>query len=69
MVLRDDFDSEMSLEYRDVGMLLDGANQAGLYLGACIILVMKDAELRVPAFPVEVEFTVFFFVKLYAPSD
>ena len=43
--------------------------QAGLDFSSGIILMMQDAELRVPAFTVQVKLSVFFFIEVYTPLD
>ena len=69
MMLRDDLDGKMVLEDGDVRMLLHGADQAGLDLGARIVFMVQDTELRVAAFLVEVEFAVRLLVEVNTPFD
>ena len=69
MVLGDDFHRKEICEYGDVRMLFYGFNQAVLYLRSGIVLVMQDAELRVSAFFMQVEFSVIFLVEVHSPFD
>ena len=66
VVLGNDFYREEICEYGDIGMLFYGFV---LYFRACIVFVVQDAELRMSAFFMQVEFPVVFFVKVYPPFD
>ena len=69
VVLRNDFHRKEIGKYGDVGVLLHGFNQAFLYLRTRIVLVVQDAEFRVSAFFVQVEFSVIFFVEIHSPFN
>ena len=69
VVLRDDFHGIVVGEYRDVGVLFDGFDEAGLYLRARVVLMVQDAELRVAALAVQVEGAVLLLVEVDAPLD
>ena len=69
MVLRNDFHRKEIGKYGDVGVLLHGFNQAFLYFRTRIVLVVQDAEFRVSAFFVQVEFSVIFFVEIHSPFN
>ena len=68
VVLRDDFHGEMVLLDDDVGAGPDGSHQSTLYLGACVIGMMEDAELGVATLTVQVELAVFVAVEVHAPA-
>ena len=69
MMLRNDFNSIEITENRNVRMLLDCFNQAGLDFSPCIILVMQNTEFRVSAFFVKIKFPVFLFIEIDSPFD
>ncbi len=69
MVLRQYFDCEMILKYGDVGVLLDGLNQAILYFGTCIVFMVQDAEFGMSPFTVQVEVAFLVLVEVYTPTD
>ena len=69
MVLGNDFHGIEMREDGDVGVCLHGFYQAGLDFGTRIVLVVKDAELRMAAFLVKVELSVFFLVEVHSPLD
>ena len=67
MVLGDDFDGKMPVEDFDIGMCLYGFDKALLYFGAGVVLMVQDAELGVATFLVQVEVSLFVFVKFHSP--
>lgn len=50
-------------------MLLHGFDERSLYFGSRVVLVVQDAELRVSAFLVQVECSVFLLVEVHTPVD
>ena len=66
MVLGDDVDGKLILFQLDVGVVVDGLQQSALNLGTGVVLVVKDAELGVAAFAVQVELASFRFVEFHA---
>ena len=69
MVLGNDFHRIVVGQYRDVGMLFDGFYQAGLYFCSCIVFMVQNPELGMPAFFMQVKFSIVFFVKRHSPFD
>ena len=68
-MLSNDLDRKVVFQNFDVGVLLHCFHQSALDLGSGIISMMQDAELRMAAFPVEVELAVCFLVEVDAPTD
>ena len=69
MVLGDDFHGEMVLKHIDEGVVSHGFHQSALYLCACIVGMVQDTKLRVPAFAMEVESAFGIAVEVHAPVD
>ena len=69
MMLCKDFNGKLVFNHRDIGMPLYGFNQAVLDFRSRIVFVMKDAELRVSPFAVQVKFAFLILVEVYAPLD
>ena len=69
VVLGDDFHGVVVGEDGDVGVTADGLDEAGLNLGAGVVLVVQDAELTVPPLLVQVEGAVVALVEVHAPAD
>ena len=67
VVLGDYLYGEMVFLHRDVGTLAHCLHQSTLYLGTCIVLMVKDAELRVTTLAMEVELTVLLPVEVDTP--
>ena len=55
VVLGDDVDGELVFLHLDVGVVVDGLQQSSFYLLAGVVFVVKDAELRVTTFAMQVE--------------
>ena len=68
MVLGNDFHGIKIREDGYVGMCLDGFDEAGLYLGTRIVLMVEDAELRVPPLLVKVKLAILLLVEVYSPA-
>ena len=66
MVLGDDFNREVVFEDVDVGVLLQGLDEALLDFRSRVVSVVKDSEFRVAALAVEVELTVRVLVDINA---
>ena len=69
MMLGQDFNSKLVLDYRDIGMSLHGFDQAILYFSSRIVFVVKDTEFRVSPFAVQVKFAFLIFVEVHSPLD
>ena len=69
MVLGDDLYRKMVLQHLDIGVVTYRCHQSALDLCAGIIGMVKDTELGVASFAVQVEVTVFFLVEVNAPVD
>ena len=67
VVLRQYLDGEEVLVHIDFGMLAHLPDEALLYLVARVVLVVQDAELRMPAFLVQVEVALFVAIEVHAP--
>ena len=67
-MLRDDFDCEMVFQHFDVGVGTYGSHQSALNFGAGVVGVVQNAKLGMSALAVQVEITVFFFIKIHAPA-
>ena len=69
MVLGNNFYRKEMSEDSNVRMSLYCFNQASLYFGSRIVLVVEDTELRMTSFFVKVKFSVFLLVEIYSPLD
>src|SRR5574344_2517221 len=69
MVLCNNLDSIMMVEYSDIRMLLDSFDQTKLDLRTGVVLMMKYAEFGMAAFTMKVELAIFFLVKVHSPFD
>ena len=69
MVLGDDLHSEVVLLDDDIGIASYSLHQSTLYLCTCVIGMVEDTELGVPALAMEVEGAIFFLVEVHAPID
>ena len=67
MMLGNDFNGKMLVEYINVRMFLYCFNQAVLNLFTCIILMMKDTEIRVTTLLVKVKITLLILIEIDAP--
>ena len=67
MVLGDDFHGKVVFQNRDVRMAAYGFHQSALDFKTCVVSMVQDAELRMSAFAVQVEVSLFVFVEVYAP--
>ena len=66
MMLGNNFYSKEIRENSDVRMSFNSLDKACLYFCTRIVLMVKNAEFRVSAFLVKVEFPVFLLVLRYA---
>ena len=69
VVLCDDFHGVMVLEHGDVAVVPHGFHQPALYLETGVVGMMEDAEVAVPALPVQVVVAVLVLVEVHTPSD
>ena len=67
MMLGNDFYRIVICKYGNIGMGFYRFYQASLYFSSCIVFVVQDAELGMSSFFVEVEFSIFFFIKIHSP--
>ena len=67
VVLRDDLDSEVVLQYGDALVGPHGANQALLNLMPRVVGMVQDTELRVTALAMKVELAVLVAIEIHAP--
>ena len=69
MMLCQDFNGKLVFDDRDIRMALYGFNQAVLNFRSRIIFMVKNTELRVSAFAVQVKFAFLVFVKVHSPLN
>ena len=67
MMLGEDLDGEMTLQNIDVGMFPDGFDESSLNGMARIVSVMENAEFGMSSFAVQVVFSIYILVEIYAP--
>ena len=67
VVLSDDFHSEVILLHSDIGTGAHSSHQSALNLGARIVGMVKNAELRVAAFAMQVESAIVLAVEVDSP--
>ena len=68
-MLCQDFNGKLVFDDRDIRMALYGFNQAVLNFCSCIVFMVKNTELRVSAFAVQVKFAFLVFVKIHSPLN
>ena len=69
MVLCEQVNGKVVLKKSDVWMSLYTLNQRALNLGACKVLMMKNAVLRVTALAVQVKCTILPLIKVCSPRN
>ena len=67
MMLRYNLHGKVVFLYLYIGIAAHGVHQSALYLGSGIVGMVQYAELRVPAFTVQVERTVGLTVEVHSP--
>lgn len=65
MVLRNDFNGKMILQYRNVRMPSHGFHQPALDFESRVVSMMQDTEFRMAALTMQIEVTLFILVEVH----
>ena len=69
MVLRYNLYRKVIFLYFYLRRVSHSLHQASLYLGSCVVGMVKDTELRVSSLAVKVKLSVLFLVEVHSPFD